>query len=541
MITFLESYRAGLFKPKNWLSNIIAGLIVGVVALPLAMAFAIASGVKPEQGLYTSIIAGLCVGIFGGSRIQIAGPTGAFIVILASITAEFGVAGLQIATLLAGIILLVMGLLKLGDVIKFIPTPVIVGFTSGIGVIIFVGEWKDFFGLSVHLPLDASFYQKITLLSQALPHLNLITTLLAILSLILVLITPKFFKRLPGPLVAMVVVTALQTVFHFKNVATLGSTFGGIPNHLPYFQLPIVSFDKILNLFAPAFTIALLGAIESLLSATAADRMADTRHHSNQELIGQGIANILCPLFGGFAATGAIARTATNVRNGGNSPISAIVHSITLILVIVLLAPLAANVPLCVLAAILFIVSYNMSDIPRFIEITKRAPYYDVFVLLITFVLTIFINLVVAVSVGTIMAMLFFVRRMSESVKVIPNTKQSLKNEFNIDFDLPENILIYSIQGPLFFGIAEKLESLLMATHIQPNTIIYRLKDVPFMDATGLEALNDLIKYYYDSNVEIYLTEANERVARKLNNAGTLQWVVEQRVFDSINEILEKI
>jgi sulfate permease, SulP family len=375
--------------------------------LPLAMAFAIASGVKPEQGLYTAIIAAFFVGIFGGSRVQIAGPTGAFIVILANITAQYGVSGLQIATLMAGFILIFMGITKLGSVIKFIPDPVIVGFTAGVGVIIFVGEWKDFFGLTVHYPIDVHFHQKLLQLIQALPHFDNTTTLLALLSLLLVFVTPKIFKRVPGPLMAMIVTTTLQSFYHFKTVATLGSAFGGIPQHLPNFQIPMVSTDDIINLSGPAVTIALLGAIESLISATAADRMAGTRHHSNQELIGQGFANIFSPLFGGIAATGAFARTATNIRNGGNSPIASIIHSVLLILVLVLLAPLAASIPLCSLAAILLVVAYNMSDLPHFIHIIKHAPRYDVLVLITTFLLTVFTDLVIAVNVGVILAMLF--------------------------------------------------------------------------------------------------------------------------------------
>ena len=433
MLAIVDAYREGLLKTKNWWPNLIAGLIVAVVALPLAMAFAIASGVKPEQGLYTAVVAALIVGIFGGSRVQIAGPTGAFIVILANITAQYGVSGLQIASLMAGFILLFMGLVKLGSVIKFIPNPVIVGFTSGIGVIIFVGEWKDFFGLTVNLPLNAHFHQKIIALIEALPHLNLITTGLAFLSLLLILITPKFLKRIPGPLIAMLVVTALQAFFHFKNVATIGSTFGGIPHHLPYLQFPTMTFENSLDLIGPAFTIALLGAIESLLSAAAADGMAGTHHNSNQELIGQGLANIFSPLFGGFAATGAIARTATNIRNGGNSPIAAIVHSIVLILVLILLAPLAADIPLCTLAAILFVVSFNMSDVPHFIRTVKHAPRYDVLILLVTFLLTVFTNLVVAVNVGVILAMLFFVRRMHQSVIIEQKNREALQAELAAD------------------------------------------------------------------------------------------------------------
>lgn len=541
MLGIIEAYRAGLLKKSNWWPNLISGLIVAIVALPLAMAFAIASGVKPEQGLYTAIVAALLVGIFGGSRVQIAGPTGAFIVILASITAHYGVTGLQLASFMAGFILLFMGFAKLGSVIKFIPNPVIVGFTSGIGVIIFVGEWKDFFGLPLHLPLDASFYQKITSLLKLLPHLNLITTGLACLSLLLIIITPKIIKRIPGPLIAMLVVTALQAIFHFKNVATLGSTFGGIPQHLPHLQLPIMTYAECLNLIGPAFTIALLGAIESLLSATAADGMAGTRHNSNQELIGQGLANIFSPLFGGFAATGAIARTATNIRNGGNSPISAIVHSIVLILVLVLLAPLAANIPLCTLAAILFVVSYNMSDVPHFIRTLKHAPYYDVVVLLITFLLTVFVNLVIAVNVGIIIAMLFFVRRMNQSVMIEQQNNEDLQDDLSTKNlpELPHDTIVYTIQGPFFFGAAEKIEHTLATIHTDPKIIIFRLKDVPFMDMTGLETFNELIDQYHKRGVAVYLCEANTNVARKIANIGILNGVVENRIFSNIMEVLK--
>lgn len=426
MISILEAHRSGLLRLQNLLPNCIAGLIVGIIALPLAMAFAIAVGVKPEQGLYTAIIAGVIVGLFGGSRVQIAGPTGAFIVILASITAKYGVDGLQIATLLAGFMLILMGITKIGSVIKFIPEPVIVGFTTGIGVIIFTNEWKDFFGLQVHISLDTRFHEKLWLLIKAFSNLNITTTLLGLLSLFLILVTPKLVKRIPGSLIAMLVVTVLQMFFHFPGVATLGSTFGAIPQHLPNFHLPSVSLKQLLDLIGPAFTIALLGAIESLLSAAVADGMIGTRHHSNQELIGQGLANVIAPLFGGFAATGAIARTATNIRNGGNSPIAAVIHSLVLIVTLLFLAPMASHIPLCTLAAILFVVAYNMSDIPHFLHILKQASRYDVIVLLVTFFLTVLTNLVVAICVGVILATLFFMLRFYQIGKV---DQQSLGNE----------------------------------------------------------------------------------------------------------------
>ncbi|MES2218246.1 MAG: SulP family inorganic anion transporter [Pseudomonadota bacterium] len=540
MLAIVDAYRAGLLKPKNWLPNIVAGLIVGIVALPLAMAFAIASGVKPEQGIYTAIIACFIVGIFGGSRVQIAGPTGAFVVILANIAAQYGIDGLQIATLFAGFILLFMGLIKLGSVIKFIPDPVIVGFTSGIAVIIFIGECKDFFGLSVTFPTNAHFYIKLFSLIKALPTIDLMTTTIACLSLLSVIATSKFLKRIPGPLVAMVVATTLQVIFKFKTVATIGSAFGGIQPNLPNFHFPSVSITSAFSLIGPAFTIALLGAIESLLSATAADGMAKTHHHSNQELIGQGLANILSPLFGGFAATGAIARTATNVRNGGNSPIAAIVHSIFLILVLVLLAPLAMYIPLCALAAILFVVAYNMSDIPHFIHMTKHAPQYDLLVLFTTFFLTIFTNLVVAVNVGVILAMLLFIRRMSEFVAIEQQDIETLHTELNDKgFIPPKDTLIYVIQGPFFFGVAEKMERAFAVTHSDPKNIIFRLKDVPFMDITGLQTFSELIEQFHKRGVTVYLCEANPNVASKIINIGITQWVGNNSIFNSLVDVLK--
>lgn len=541
MIAIIDAYKHGLLNPKNWLNNITAGLIVGIVALPLAMAFAIASGVKPEQGLYTAIIAALFVGIFGGSRVQIAGPTGAFVVILASITARYGISGLQIATLLAGIILILMGIAQLGNVIKYIPDPVIVGFTAGIGCIIFIGEWKDFFGLPLNLPLKIPFYQKLIANIHAFPHFNLHTLYLALFSLFLVIITPRLNKRLPGPLVAMMVATSLQFYFQFNDVITIGSAFGGIPQQLPSFEWPLFSFHQLIILIGPAFTIALLGAIESLLSATAADGMAGTKHDANQELIGQGLANIIAPLFGGFAATGAIARTATNVRNGGNSPISAIIHSLFLILVILLLAPLAFYIPLCTLAAILFIVAYNMSDIPHFMHMIKCAPKSDVIVLLVTFTLTVFTDLVVAVNIGVILAMLFFIRRMNQSVQITQTTDEDLQSELN-QFgitSIPKDTIVYTIQGPLFFGAAEKFEHILSTIHSNPKIIIFRLKHVPFMDMTGLETFHEMIENYHKQDIKVLICEANQRVQHKLTNIGIKQLIGGQQIYSTLIDALK--
>ncbi|WP_343576310.1 SulP family inorganic anion transporter [Pseudomonas sp.] len=524
MIALLDAWKAGLFGREHWTRNLVAGVIVGVVALPLAMAFAIASGVKPEQGIYTAILAGALVSLLGGSRVQIAGPTGAFIVILAGITAKYGVDGLQIATLMAGAILVLLGVSRLGAIIRFIPAPVIVGFTAGIGVIIWVGQWKDFFGLPA--VSGEHFHQKLWHLLQVLPQLHIATTLLALLSLALVLFTPriKALQRVPGPLVAMVVVTAIQSLFHFDGVATIGSAFGGIPQGLPSFSLPEVTLPRVLELIGPAFAIAMLGAIESLLSAVVADGMAGTRHDSNQELIGQGIANLVTPLFGGFAATGAIARTATNIRNGGNSPLAGVTHAVTLVLTLLFLAPLASNIPLCALAAILFVVAWNMSEMRHFLFMVKRAPRADVAILLITFLLTVFSDLVIAVNIGVILAMLHFMRRMASSVEVHANEGPELEVELRGRglADLPPGVLVYSIEGPLFFGAAETFERALVTTHTDPKVLIIRLRRVPFMDITGLQTLREVIEDLQRRGIEVRLCEANSRVLRKLRKTGIL-------------------
>lgn len=525
MIAAVEAARAGLFRRHHWLPNIVAGVIVGVVALPLAMAFAIASGVKPEQGIYTAIIAAVVVSLFGGSRIQIAGPTGAFIVILAGITTRHGIDGLLLATLMAGVILILLGIAKFGAVIRFIPDPVIVGFTAGIGVIIWVGQWKDFFGLPA--VGGTHFHEKFWHLLQILPQLHPATAALAAGSLLLVIYGPRVpgLGRVPGPLIAMVAATLAQSLFHFDGVATIDSAFGGIPQSLPHFQLPALSFEQLAELLPSAFTVAMLGAIESLLSAVVADGMAGTRHNSNQELIGQGIANVISPLFGGIAATGAIARTATNFRNGATGPLAGVVHSITLALILVLLAPVAGRIPLCALAAILFFVAWNMSEVRHFLRITRTAPRADVAILLITFALTIFTDLVIAVNIGVILAMLHFMRRMSASVEVLKLDENQLKREL-VDSgltDLPANVLVYSIEGPFFFGAVESLERVLGQTQTDPRCIVIRLLRVPFIDITGLQTLEEAMQNLEKRGVRVVLCEANARVLRKLVRAGIIK------------------
>jgi SulP family sulfate permease len=537
MIAILEAKRAGLLSQKHWVNNILAGVVVGVVALPLAMAFAIASGAKPEQGLYTAIVAGGLTSLFGGSRLQIAGPTGAFIVILAGITAKYGIEGLQVATLMAGVMLMLMGFTKLGGVIKFIPNPVIVGFTSGIGVIIFVGQWKDFFGLSPESGAE-HFHEKFWHLIQAFPSLQLETTALGLLTLAVLLLSPRIFKRIPSPLVAMVVATLVEWYFHFENVATIGSAFGGIPQNLPHFQMPSMSFSEVLQLIGPAFTIALLGAIESLLSAVVADGMTGTKHDSNQELIGQGVANIFSPLFGGFASTGAIARTATNIRNGGSSPLAGLVHVATLVIIILVLAPLASHIPLCALSAILFVVAYNMSELHRFSHMVRTAPRSDIAVLLITFLLTVFGDLVIAVNIGVLLACLLFMKRMSEAVVVGQQAHEELVAEIgNSDFKLSPKTVVFAIEGPFFFGAAQHLENALESVHGHAETLVLRLGKVPFIDATAMQSLWDLLDTCKQHSTRLVLCEARPNVLKKLKTAGLIEQIGKENILANINQI----
>ncbi len=541
MIAILEASSQGLLRREHWLRNALAGIIVGIVALPLAMAFAIASGAKPEQGLYTSIVAGLAVTLLGGSRVQIAGPTGAFVVILASITARYGIDGLQIASLIAGFMLLALGLARMGSIIKFIPDPVIAGFTTGIGVIIWVGQWKDFFGL--HPEAGKHFHEKLLHALQALPDLHPATTLLAILALAIHLLTPRVpgLRRIPGPLVALIVAGTVQAIFHFDGVVTIGSAFGGIPSGLPHLSIPDFSLSRIIELIAPAFTIAMLGAIESLLSAVVSDGMAGTRHDSNQELIGQGVANIVAPLFGGFAATGAVARTATSIRNGGNSPIAGLVHVLTLVLTILFLAPLAASVPLCALSAILFVVAYNMSELRHFAWIVRKAPRADVVILLITFLLTVFVDLVAAVNVGVILATLQFMRRMASSVEVVQLSDADLSAELGRKGtpQVPAGVMVYSIEGPFFFGAVENFERTLAQTHTDPRLLVLRLRRVPFMDVTALETIEEVIRNFSRRHVRVAVCEANPRVKGKLERAGILELLGADGYADDLGTLIE--
>jgi len=539
MIALLQAKSDGLWTRAHIRNNVLAGLVVGVVALPLAMAFAIASGARPEQGLYTAIVAGLCTSLFGGTRMQISGPTGAFVAVLAIITAQHGIAGLQIATLMAGVILVAFGVARLGAVLKFIPNPVITGFTAGIAVIIFVGQWKDFLGLTPAAS-GLRFHQKLWSLIEALPSINVPTAALGALALAILILAARRLPRIPAPLIALVVVTGIQAVFHFNGVATIGTAFGGIPRTLPTLAIPSLDLARVLSLVGPAFTIALLGAIESLLSAVVADGMAGTRHDSNQELIGQGVANILAPLFGGFAATGAVARTATNIRNGASSPLAGVVHSVFLILVILFLAPLASAIPLCCLSAVLFVVAWNMSEIPHVVRLVRGAPRPDVAVLLISFTLTVFVDLVVAVNVGVILAALLFMRRMADAVHV--EQQDAAANPLAEDSAGADGsgFVIYSIDGPFFFGAAAKLERTLEHIQRPATTLILRMGNVPFVDATGIFALEEIITDFQKHGASVVLAEVRPNVRKKLARSGMVEQVGLSNVVDSLEHALRR-
>ena len=541
MFAIQKAYLEGSLGKGKWSNNIIAGLVVGVVALPLAMAFAIASGVTPQAGIYTAIIAGIFVSLFGGSPVQIAGPTGAFIVLLSSIVVNYGFEGLQIATMMAGIILVLMSVAKLGTVIRFIPTPVIMGFTAGIGVTIWVGQWPYFFGFPP-LPYMAHFHEKLWAMIQSLPYSDLPTLGIALLSLSLLLVLPKipYINKVPAPIVAMIVATVIQAIYQFPTVLTIGSAFGGIPQDLPEFSVPKLSFDKILSLIGPAFTIAMLGAIESLLSAVVADGMSGTKHESNTELFGQGLANIFAPLFGGIASTGAIARTATNIRQGGNSPVAGIVHAITLGAILLFLAPYAVYIPLASMAAILFVVAYNMSDVPRFIRMLILSPRPDQIILLLTFFLTIFTDLVVAVNVGVVLAVLQFMRKMVNTIDVHEASSAELSAQIRHEITIHPEIMVYTVEGPLFFGAISAFDRALNSIHKDPKYLIIRFVKVPFVDLTGLRILRGIIEELQKRGIEVLLSDVSYDIRREMYKSDFLDILGRHHMYRQFESALHK-
>jgi SulP family sulfate permease len=546
MPAFLEAWRAGLFRRDSILHNLSAGIVVGVVALPLAMAFAIASGATPQQGLYTALVAGLIVTLFGGTRVQIAGPTGAFAVLLFGVTAKYGLAGLQIVTLLAGAMLVLLGLSKLGGVIRFMPESVVLGFTAGIAIVIWIGQWENFFGLPAQH--GATLYEKLPRLLQVLPQLDPATTALGVASLVLVAFWHKipYAGRVPGPMVALVAATAYVAVVHPPSIATIGSAFGGIPVGLPPLTIPHLTFGTAVELLQPAVAVALLGAIESLLSATVADGMLGTRHDPNQELVGQGLANMGSALLGGFAATGAVARTATSVRHGGDSPLAGLAHAATILVVLLLLAPLAYYVPLTTLAAVLFVVAFNMSQMARVVRVSRRAPRSDVAVMLTTLLLAVFADISIAVEVGVILAMLNFFRRMTSAVEVrsLDEAEIASRTSASVADNVPDGVVVFTIDGPFFFGAVEEFDAALLHSGTDPRAIVIKLASVPFIDLTGLVALKDAVEALEKRGVIVAMCGANDEVAARLERArivATVDLLASATLADALASVSERL
>jgi len=514
----LESVRN--YNRATFLADLSAGITVGIVALPLAIGFGIASGVTPSQGLWTAIIAGFLISALGGSLVQIGGPTGAFVPILAGIVAGYGYGGLAVATVMAGIVLVIMGAMKLGNLIKFIPYPVTSGFTSGIAVIIFVGQLKEFLGLPMGALPPHTPHQIAAVLSR-LFQTNLTAFGLGLLTLAILACWPKRWRNVPASFCAIIVMTMLVVVFHLE-VPTIGSKFGGIPRGLPALELPRLSFAQVQNLILPALTIAMLGAIESLLSALVADGMVESRHDSNQELMGQGIANIVCPFFGGISATGAIARTATNVRAGARTPIAGIIHAVTLLGILLAAAPWAQFIPLTSLSAVLILVAFRMGEWENFLELAHSTKS-DFGVMLATFSLTVVFDLTIAVGIGLGLAAVLFVRRMEETSHIRLVTAD---NEMDVgtgllrNQEVPEGVLVYRIEGPFFFAAAEKLEAAVARHSTLPRVVIFRMRTVPAIDATGLRALQLIYEKFRRKGTHLLFSGIQPQPMKLLYKAG---------------------
>ena len=546
-----------LFKPQLWsdlrhydrrtlAADAMAGLIVGIVALPLAIAFGIASGVSPETGIVTAIVAGFLVSAFGGSSVQIGGPTGAFIVIVYGIVQQYGMGGLTVATLMAGAFLVLLGVFRLGTIIKYIPYPIVVGFTSGIAVTIFTTQVKDLLGLTTG-PVPADFVAKWATYVQALPTVDPWSTAVGVLSVVVIALTPRLSRKVPGSLVAIVVMTVaaylLRTYAGVGSIETIGDRFS-IRAELPSAAVPVLTWEGVKQLVQPALTIAVLGAIESLLSATVADGVTGRRHDSNQELIGQGIANLCSPLFGGIPATGAIARTMTNINNGGRTPVAGIVHAAVLLLIFLVFMPLAQYIPMACLAGVLVVVSYNMSGWRTFRELLAN-PKSDVAVLLITFLLTVLFDLTIAIEVGLVIACLLFMRRMAETTRVSVITEEIDPNEesdvetHEEHLPIPAGVEVYEINGPYFFGIANKFEDVMATMADRPKVRIIRMRRVPFIDSTGLHNLKNLCTMNHREGTHIVLSGVDPAVREVLEHAGFDALLGRDHICASINEALE--
>ena len=537
------------YSKETFMSDLMAGIIVGIVALPLAIAFGIASGVSPEKGIITAIIAGFIISLLGGSKVQIGGPTGAFIVIIYGIIQQYGEAGLIVATLMAGILLILLGVFKLGASIKFIPYPIIVGFTSGIAVTIFTTQIADIFGLNFggeKVPGD--FIGKWMIYFRHFDTVNWWNAVVSILSIIIIAITPRFSKKIPGSLIAIIVVTigvyVLKTYAGIDSIDTIGDRFT-IKSELPEAAIPTLNWEAIKDLFPVAITIAVLGAIESLLSATVADGVTGDKHDSNTELIAQGTANLITPLFGGIPATGAIARTMTNINNGGKTPVAGIIHAIVLLLILLFLMPLAQYIPMACLAGVLVIVSYNMSEWRTFKALLKN-PKSDVTVLLITFFLTIIFDLTIAIEVGLVIACILFMRRVMETTEI-----SVIKDEIdpNDELDIavceehliiPAGVEVYEINGPYFFGIATKFEETMAQLGDRPKVRIIRMRKVPFIDSTGIHNLTSLCKMSQKEKITIVLSGVNEKVHKTLEKSGFYELLGKQNICPNINVALDR-
>ena len=543
LLTSLKNY-----NKKTLTADIMAGIIVGIVALPLAIAFGIASGVTPEKGIITAIVAGFIVSAFGGSRVQIGGPTGAFIIIIYGIIQQYGFQGLTIATLMAGFFLILFGLLRLGTIIKYIPYPIIVGFTSGIAVTIFTTQIKDLFGLQL-ASVPSDFVEKWIVYAQNADSADLWSSIVGIVSVIIIAITPRFSKKIPGSLIAIILMTVFALILKnycgVTSIETIGDRFT-INAQLPEAQLPGLNWETIKSLVSPALTIAILGAIESLLSATVADGVIGDHHDSNTELIGQGLANLATPLFGGIPATGAIARTMTNINNGGKTPVAGIIHAIVLVLIFLFLMPLAKYIPMACLAGVLVVVSYGMCGWRSFIALMKN-PKSDVTVLLITFFLTIIFDLTIAIEVGLIIACLLFMKRMSETtdVKVImdeidPNDESDIKLENNEHLIIPNGVEVYEINGPYFFGAGNRFEEIMASFGDRPKVRIIRMRKVPFVDSTGIHNLTNLCIMSQKEGILFVLSGVNPKVHAVLARSGFYELIGEENICSHINIALEK-
>ena len=536
------------YDKKTFMSDLMAGIIVGIVALPLAIAFGIASGVTPEKGIITAIVAGLVISLFGGSKVQIGGPTGAFIIIIYGIIQKYGFEGLTIATLMAGLFLVLFGLLRLGTIIKYIPYPIVVGFTSGIAVTIFTTQITDLFGLT--LPSNPSdFIEKWGVYLQNFNTIDPWCALIGVASVVVIAVTPRFSKKIPGSLIAIILMTIvallLKNFAGVLSIETIGDRFS-ISNELPAAQVPDMNWETIKSLVSPAITIAILGSIESLLSATVADGVIGDHHDSNTELVAQGLANIASPLFGGIPATGAIARTMTNINNGGKTPVAGIIHAVVLLLIFLFLMPLAKYIPMACLAGVLVVVSYGMCGWRSFLELMKN-PKSDVTVLLITFFLTIIFDLTIAIEVGLIIACLLFMKRMSETTDIKAITEEIDLNqdaEFstgNLDhLIIPQGVEVYEINGPYFFGAGNKFEEIMASFGDRPKVRIIRMRKVPFVDSTGIHNLTNLCEMSKKEGIQIVLSGVREKVNGQLEHAGFYHLIGEENICSHINLALKR-